>query len=482
MTGISRRRFLRSLGSAPGAALLAGYHAMAAGERGRTRIRDVRVMMLQGPRTYTLVKVESDAGLYGIGEAYGSPGVGVKEQVLALKPELIGKDPLGIDALITGLGTRTDGSAHMLLRAVSGIEMALWDLAGKTLGVPTTTLLGGRFRERVRMYDHSAPRDMMDPASCREWADRVKADPSGFTAHKFGFPHTDPRLDAARDRSNRVLTTTELSRIRQGFENCREAIGWDHDIMVHCHWEYDLRTSIQLAEAVEPIKPLWLEDPLPPDYAESWRRLAAAAKVPICTGENLARRQGFKDFIINQGCDILHPDLRNTGGFLETKRIADLAEVFFLPMATHNTGSLVNTIATAHWASTVRDFLAVGDRGGPRGLDGRRRHPRRPRDRQGVHHALRPAGARPGIEPGSGQGPSRARRVVLGLRSSVRHSLIPTRHPPPAARILDWPMVPSMMSPWPGRRPDSRSVSYSRVSDSPTPREAAAPRIRHREP
>src|SRR5262249_29257894 len=148
MTNLSRRQFIRSLGLVPGAALLAHYHAMAAPERGRTRIRDIRVMVLQGPRTYTLVKVESDAGLVRIGEAYGSPGVGVKEQVLAIKPELIGKDPLGIDALITGLGTRVDGSAHMLLRAVSAIEMALWDLAGKTLGVPTTTLLGGRFRDR----------------------------------------------------------------------------------------------------------------------------------------------------------------------------------------------------------------------------------------------------------------------------------------------------------------------------------------------
>jgi L-alanine-DL-glutamate epimerase-like enolase superfamily enzyme len=239
MTTISRRHFLRALGFVPGAALLANYQALAAGERGKTRIRDLRVMVLQGPRTYTLVRVESDNGLYGIGEAYGSPGVGVKEQVLALRPELIGKDPLGIDALITGLGTRVDGSAHMLLRAVSGVEMALWDLAGKTLGVPTTTLLGGKFRDRVRMYDHSAPRDMMDPASCREWADRVKSDPSGFTAHKFGFPHTDPHRDPARDRSNRVLTTIELNQIRRGFVNCREAIGWDHDIMVHCHWELD---------------------------------------------------------------------------------------------------------------------------------------------------------------------------------------------------------------------------------------------------
>jgi L-alanine-DL-glutamate epimerase-like enolase superfamily enzyme len=355
----SRREFLRSLGLLAGGGLLARYEALAAPEAGKTKIRDIRAMMLQGPsRSYTLVKVESDAGLYGIGEAYGSPGVGVKEGVLALRPELIGKDPLGIDVLWTGLGTRTDGSAHMLLRPVSGIEMALWDLAGKTLGVPTTTLLGGRFRERVRMYDHAAPRDMIDPASCREWADRCKGDPSGFTAHKFSFPHTREGSDPARDRSNRVLTTTELSRIARGFENCRAAIGWDHDLMVHCHWEYDLRTSIQLAEAIMPIRPLWLEDPLPVEYSESWKRLVASSRVPICTGENLARRQGFKDFIINAGCDILHPDLRNTGGFLETRRIADLAEVFALPMATHNTGSAVVTVATAHWASTIRDFLA----------------------------------------------------------------------------------------------------------------------------
>ena len=358
MNAVSRRRFLRSLALFPGAFCLGHYHAMAAPEKRKTRIRDIQVTILQGPRTYTLVKVESDAGLFGIGEAYGSPGVGVKEGIMALKPELIGKDPLGIDVLIKGLGWRTDGSAHALMRAVSGIEMALWDLAGKTLNVPTTTLLGGRFRDRVRMYDHSAPDDIMNPASCREWAQRVKSDPSGFTAHKFGFTHTDPRSDRASDLSNRVLTTTELSRIRRGFENCRDALGWDHDILVHCHWEYDLRTSIQIAEAVEPIRPLWLEDPLPPHYADSWRRLAACSKVPICTGENATSRQGLTDFITNQGCDILHPDLRNTGGFLETKRIADLAELFFLPMATHNTGSVVHTMATAQWASTVRDFVA----------------------------------------------------------------------------------------------------------------------------
>ena len=352
---MTRRTLLRYLASAP---FLARYHAKAAPDKGRAKIRDIQVMVVQGPRTYTLVKVVSDTGLFGIGEAYGNPGVGVKEQVLALKPELIGKDPLEIDTIYVGLGQRTDGSAHSLMRAVSGIEMALWDLAGRILGVPSSTLLGGRFRDRVRMYDHAAPKSMIDPASCREWAQRVKSDPAGFGCHKFMSQRTTLATDNARDRSNRLLTTNELTRIRKGWENCREALGWEHDLMVHCHWEYDLRTSIQLSEAVESIRPVWLEDPLPPDYSDSWKRLVASSRVPICMGENLARRHEFKDFIINQACDILHPDLRNTGGFLETKRIADMAEVFGLPMATHNTGSIVNTLATVQWAASIRDFLA----------------------------------------------------------------------------------------------------------------------------
>src|SRR5262249_11612839 len=213
----------------------------AAAERSKRKIRDVQTMVLKGARTYTLVKIVADDGSYGIGEAYGSPAIGVREQVLGMKPYLTGKDPLEIDVLYTNLdvhgnslsGSRTDGSAHNLMRAASGIEMALWDLAGRVLGQPVTTLLGGRFRPRVRAYDHAAPRNMLDKASCREWAAKTKEDPAGFTGHKFGFPHTDMKTDRARDPGNRVLTTKELLQIGKGFENCREAIGWDHDIMVH---------------------------------------------------------------------------------------------------------------------------------------------------------------------------------------------------------------------------------------------------------
>lgn len=355
---LSRRHFL---------AAVPMFERLASAQIGKVKIKDVQVMLMQGDRTYTLIKITADNGVYGIGEAYGSPGIGVKEQVLSLKKWLVSKDPLQIDTIYTELGaggkslsgTRTDGSAHNLMRAASGIEMTLWDLAGKLLGVPTSSLLGGRFRDRVRVYDHAAPKNMLDKASCREWAAQVKAEPAGFTCHKFGFPRTNAKNDNAKDPANRILTTKELNQLRQGFENCREAIGFDHDIIVHCHWEYDVRTAIQIADAVESIKPLWLEDPLLVDYSSSWQRLTASSKVPICMGENLTRREGFKEFIINQGCDILNPDLRNSGGFLETKRIADFAGPFGMPMATHNTASQVHTYGNIQWASTIRDYIAT---------------------------------------------------------------------------------------------------------------------------
>jgi L-alanine-DL-glutamate epimerase-like enolase superfamily enzyme len=359
MNNLSRRDFLKSAALLSGASTMASYNALAAPERGKVKIRDIKVMVIQGPRTYTLVKVLTDAGVYGIGEGYGNPGVGIKEGVLELREYFLGKDPLDIEALYLGLGQRVDGSAHMLLRAVSGIEPALWDVAGKLLNVPAATLLGGKFRNRVRMYHDSGPRNMLDKASCRDWAAKMKSHPAGWTAFKFGLPRSTPATDRARDGSNRMLTSKELRDTRQGFENSREALGWEHDIIVHCHWEYDLRTAIQLTEAIEPIKPLWLEDPMPPDFSNAWVRLTSVSKVPIGTGENLARRQGFVDFILQKGLDIAQLDVRNTGGLLESKKIADLADMNLIPMCAHDTGSILCNYATVQWACAVRDFLAA---------------------------------------------------------------------------------------------------------------------------
>jgi L-alanine-DL-glutamate epimerase-like enolase superfamily enzyme len=199
MNDISRRSFL---GAGALAALWPHYYQLASAEKGRLKIRDLQTMTIQGPgRTYCLVKVTA-GDVYGVAEAYGTPAVGVKEQVLAMKPWLVGKDPLEIDVLYTSLdlhsrnlaGTRTDGSAHNLMRAASGIEMALWDLAGKALGVPASTLLGGRFRKRVRVYDHASPRNMLDRFPPYKSASRPGARPGQPRADHPGADPDTPGL------------------------------------------------------------------------------------------------------------------------------------------------------------------------------------------------------------------------------------------------------------------------------------------------
>ena len=356
-TPYSRRQFLKTLPAVGALPWFANFQQMAADDRAKVKITDIKTMLLQGPRSYTLVKVETDAGLFGIAEAYGSPGLGIREAIHGLRPRFVGEDPLQIDRLYTRY-RYTDGSAHAQQRAMSGIEMALWDLAGKILDVPVYKLLGGKFRDRVRLYDHSRPRDFLDKGSCRAWAEEVSEQPNGIALHKFGPLRSSPRNDPGRDPSNRLLSSGELRKIRQGFENCREAIGFDHEILIGCHWEFDLRSAIDLAEAIAPIKPMFLEDPLPVAYSESWKRLAQVSSVPICTGENWMRRAEALPFVNNAAVDILHPDLRNSGGFLENKRMADLADLYFLPIANHNTGSIINGMATIHWASSIRDYLA----------------------------------------------------------------------------------------------------------------------------
>jgi L-alanine-DL-glutamate epimerase-like enolase superfamily enzyme len=351
MSATSRRGFLRAVS----AGALSVFDLHAAGERGRAKIADIKVMVLQGPRTYTLVKVISDQGVFGIGEAYGSPAVGIKEAILELRSELIGKDPLDIEPLTSALRAHTDTQ----LRAISGIELATWDLAGKLLGVPVCTLLGGRYRDRVRVYHDEGPKNMLDRASVQEWADRMKSHPAGFTAFKVSPPRSNAAADRAHDRSNRMLTSRELREIRLGLETCRNAIGQDYDLLIHCDAEFNFGAAMQLAQAVAPAQPLAIENPMPVMYSDAWPKLVAGSPVPILVGEGPLQRQDLKDFITNYGCHMAQLDVRNTGGLLEAKKIADLAETFHLPVAARNTGSIVCNMATVQWAAAVRDFVAA---------------------------------------------------------------------------------------------------------------------------
>jgi L-alanine-DL-glutamate epimerase-like enolase superfamily enzyme len=365
MSTHSRRNFLKGVAVAvPAATALSGFNAMAASERKKVKITDVKMMRAKTNATPTnWIKVETDAGIYGIGEAYW--GLGVKELVLGyFRDYLIGEDPLDVDRHYHSMLRKWAGAGAIggvTVTAASGVEIALWDLAGKILGAPVVKLLGGQFRDGVRAYWTGSPKDPLDPASCREFASMLKSHPFGITAIKSdadGYPRRyDPEFkESGHDSFNRNLTRKDLARIAKGFNNLREAVGEDIDIAVHCHWNYAWPDALALARTVEPIMPAWLEDPMTPDFSDSWVKLTAASPVPILMGENLYRRDGFKDFIIKGGCHIIQPDIPKAGGLLECKKIADLAELFNIPVNAHLAGTPVASVASAHSAAAMPDF------------------------------------------------------------------------------------------------------------------------------
>ena len=360
---IHRRDFLKA---AAGAAtfLPATLEKAAAAVRGKVKITDVKFMIVQGTWNWNLIKVETDSGVYGIGEAYW--GWGVKDLVLnKMKGIVVGEDPMNVDRLYTKMLRDSAGAgahAGVTMTAASGIEIALLDLVGRLLQTPVCNLLGGRFRDKVRFYRTLQMCDRWDdPLSWRDQVQQAKAEQFGWTAFKFqgdGVPvKADPKfLEPGHDPYGRALTNRDLRRIVKGMEVVRDELGPDGDFAVEAHWRYDVRDAINMAHALEPVKPMWLEDPVPPDNPEAMATVRRAINIPICTGENLYGRAGFRKLIELQACDGVHLDMPKSGGLIESKRIADHAEMYGIWTAAHNPASPVGTIASAHAAAAMRTF------------------------------------------------------------------------------------------------------------------------------
>jgi L-alanine-DL-glutamate epimerase-like enolase superfamily enzyme len=351
MTSLSRRDLLRIAMAWPAAALFAGYRAMAAPNVNRVKITNVRAMAIRNIAGNCLIRIDTDSGLTGYGEA-GATGPMARARIETMKSLLIGKDPLQIEVHFHNMTTLMHTyMAH--IPTISGIDMALWDLAGKLLGAPVSTLLGGPFRDAIPMYSHGINLDMLDKASCRDWAQRIKEMPEGFTAFKNNI---DPLLGVPVARFAPTLSTQQLRNVARGYANCREAVGDDIDIAVHCHNELDTPSAIAVAKAVEPMNPLFVEDALNPPFSEAWLALRRSTRVPLLTGEKLEMVRGFKPFLDNQAVDFIHPDLAFAGGITGTRKIADYAAQFRTPVALHNVGSLVLTYANAHFGASIQNF------------------------------------------------------------------------------------------------------------------------------
>jgi L-alanine-DL-glutamate epimerase-like enolase superfamily enzyme len=351
MKSLTRRDLIRLAVALPAAASFSRFRALAAPNLNKVKITRVQAMAIRSIAGNCLIRIDTDAGLTGYGEA-GATGPMARARIDTMKQYLIGKDPLMIEVHFQNLTSLIHTyMAH--IPTISGIDMALWDLAGKITGLPVCSLLGGPFRESIPMYSHGIGMNMLDKKSCQDFAARVKEMPEGFTAFKCDI---HPVIGVPMGRFAPTLDSSQLRNVAHAYHNAREAVGEEIDIAVHCHNELDEPSAVGVAKAVESMNPLFMEDALYPPYSEGWQSLRRLARIPLLTGEKLEMVRGFKPFLDNQTVDIIHPDLAFAGGITGTKKIADYAAITRTPVALHNVGSLVLTYANAHFGSSIQNF------------------------------------------------------------------------------------------------------------------------------
>jgi galactonate dehydratase len=322
--------------------------------RPKLKITDIRTAEVRVHGHQTHVRIYADHGLVGQGESTDA-AVGTAALVRSLRPFLIDKDPLNIDALwerMRTAGIFAGAQGGQYVTALSGIEIALWDLAGKALELPIYQLLGGRFRDRVRMYCDS---DMDDPMGSE--ADRklqwIKS--NGFTAMKIDI---DEARDPARfDAVNWTASNGEIDRMVTWVRHIRESIPKEMDLAVDMHGRYDATTGKRVAIALDPYRLLWLEEPVPAENIDAMADIRHSTKTPICCGENLYMRWGFREVLEKQAADIVMPDIQKVGGLSEARKVANLAQTYYVPFAPHCVVSPIGTMASAHVCASVPNFL-----------------------------------------------------------------------------------------------------------------------------
>jgi L-alanine-DL-glutamate epimerase-like enolase superfamily enzyme len=306
-----------------------------------------------GPIQWLWVRVHTGSGLTGLGETYPQPAAESAIVHRALAPVLLGRDPLAIDRLWSDMfqAVSYSGWAGAEIRAISAVDIALWDLAGKAANLPVYQILGGASRTSIRTYntcyDHID--FLTEPVRlARELAH------SGIHAMKIW-----PFDAVARETRGQFITAEQM---RQGIEPLRlirEEFGDSMDVAMEFHGYWSLPCAIQIAQALEPYAPMWLEEMLPQDNLTSYAELARTTRLPLCLSERLMTRWGFRELIENRAARIIMPDICWCGGISEAKKIASMAETYYLPVAPHNCGGPVLHTASAHLAANVTNLCIL---------------------------------------------------------------------------------------------------------------------------
>lgn len=292
-----------------------------------------------------VLKMFTDEGLIGYGEPMDYEHWRVVAQAVDDMAEyLVGKDPLQIEAHWQAM-YRSSYSRSMpaLVGALSGIEMAMWDVFGKVTGQPVWQLLGGKVRNRIRVYTGIGG---TTPAECAEAAHQAVA--AGFRAVKMVATTVPIRF---------VDTPTAIDTMVARVAAVREAVGNDIDIAVDLHRRLSPTMALILVKELEPLRPLFAEEPCHPENNEPLMALSRGTTVPIATGERHLTRWGFRELIEREMCAILQPDIRHCGGMLELKKIAGMAEIHNMAIAPHNAAGPVGVAASVHVMATVPNML-----------------------------------------------------------------------------------------------------------------------------
>jgi galactonate dehydratase len=302
-----------------------------------------------GWRNYTFVKIETDAGLVGWGEAtLGWKETAVRELILDFaRRYVVGENPFDIEALWFKLYQIEHNTGPVMFSAMAGIEMALWDIVGKACDQPVYNLVGGKVRNKVKVYANGWYSSTSDIAVLQDQAREVVD--RGYKAMKF-----DPFGPGGRE-----ISRADLRKAVNTVEAVRLAVGEDVDILLEFHGRFSPIMALEAIRAMVPYNPGWCEEPIPAHNDDSMAQVVAGSPVRIATGEHTYSRFGFLDLLARKAAHVIQPDITYSGGFLETKKIAALAEAHYVSVAPHNCDGPLKTMAGIHLAANIPNFLIL---------------------------------------------------------------------------------------------------------------------------
>ncbi len=340
------------------------------------RITDLRIAEVAGaPMRCPIIRIDTNQGIYGLGEVRDGASA---RYALVLKSRLLGENPCQIERIFKRI--KLFGNHARQAGGVCAVEMALWDLAGKAYNIPVYQMLGGKYRDEIRLYSDTT--QSKDP---EVFADRLKARMDlGYTFLKMDFG-----VQMVRDNEGSVVNTKAFdkgnkwtseygsySRTAHPFTGVqltdkgvaemveyvaavRRKVGYDIPLAADHFGHFDYKECIRLGEALEPYRLAWLEDMVPWFYTEKWKQITDAIKTPTLTGEDIFLKEEFIKLIDARAIDMIQPDLASSGGILETKKIGDYAEEQGIPMAMHFAGTPVSFMANIHCAAATENFISL---------------------------------------------------------------------------------------------------------------------------